>query len=148
LVFEKLFGGNGGFSRRQRCHQLILEGYNMLPAVGGPWAAKCMEVLQRIGRELGDYKSAYWVPVNPQLLPHYYTVITNPIFLGQIEDKLKAGKYRYPSEFAADVRLLWSNVKTFNPKGDFYRSLGDKVGPCKTLVKGGGCCLLPCLCYC
>jgi hypothetical protein len=96
-----------------------------------------MEVLQRIGRELGDYKSAYWNPVNPQILPHYYQVVTNPIFLGEIEEKLKTGRYRYPQEFASDVRLHWANVKAFNPKGDFYRGLGDKVSPCSCNNKLG-----------
>ncbi|KAJ9516691.1 hypothetical protein QJQ45_015156, partial [Haematococcus lacustris] len=94
------------------------------------WVMKALDVLQRVGVVLGLNKQLYWEPVDPKLLPSYYTVITRPIFIGQIQDRLNRGIYQAPSEFAADMRLHWANVKQFNPKHDPFHILGLKAEAC------------------
>ncbi|KAL6764366.1 hypothetical protein V8C86DRAFT_3128896 [Haematococcus lacustris] len=94
------------------------------------WVMKALDVLQRVGVVLGLNKQLYWEPVDPKVLPSYYTVITRPIFIGQIQDRLNRGIYQAPSEFAADMRLHWANVKQFNPKHDPFHILGLKAEAC------------------
>lgn len=61
-----------------------------------------------------------WVfnkPVDPVALniPDYFTIITKPMDLGTISSKLKKNVYSCVEEFAADVRLTFSNAMTYNP---------------------------------
>lgn len=96
------------------------------------WVYKCRDVLNKVLKALGPDRSVFYDPVNPQMLPDYYRVVTNPIFLGQVEEKLNSGGYSAPQEFADDVRQHWVNVRLYNPVGDPFRRLGEKVG-----VQGG-----------
>ena len=41
--------------------------------------------------------------------PDYRSVISNPIDLGTIQDKLERGSYQTPEDLAADVRLMFNN---------------------------------------
>ncbi|PIN02476.1 hypothetical protein CDL12_25010 [Handroanthus impetiginosus] len=50
-------------------------------------------------------------------IPDYFDVIKNPMDLGTIKSKLTAGKYSSPLDFLADVRLTFTNAKTYNPPG-------------------------------
>ncbi|CAE6100910.1 unnamed protein product [Arabidopsis arenosa] len=51
----------------------------------------------------------------------YFNVIKHPMDLGTVKNKLTSGTYSCPSEFAADVRLTFSNAMTYNPpKNDVY----------------------------
>lgn len=34
-----------------------------------------------------------------------------------LQDKLLAGRYSSPDDFAADVRLVWTNAQTYNLEG-------------------------------
>lgn len=61
-----------------------------------------------------------WVfnkPVDPVALniPDYFTVISQPMDLGTIKSKLEKNTYFGIDEFAADVRLTFSNAMTYNP---------------------------------
>ncbi|CAI9777275.1 unnamed protein product [Fraxinus pennsylvanica] len=51
-------------------------------------------------------------------LPDYFNVIKNPMDLGTIKSKLASGKYASPLDFLADVRLTFTNAKTYNPPGN------------------------------
>ena len=37
--------------------------------------------------------------------------------LGTVEKKMKSGQYPTPLEFGNDVRLIWKNALTYNPRG-------------------------------
>uniref|UniRef100_A0A0E0K220 Bromo domain-containing protein n=1 Tax=Oryza punctata TaxID=4537 RepID=A0A0E0K220_ORYPU len=50
-------------------------------------------------------------------IPDYFQIIKNPMDLGTIRSKLDSGSYTNPSDFAADVRLTFSNAMTYNPRG-------------------------------
>lgn len=55
-------------------------------------------------------------PVDPiaQNIPHYLTVITQPMDLGTMEKKLKADQYSSVDAFVADFELMVNNCLTFN----------------------------------
>ena len=41
--------------------------------------------------------------------------------LGTVKRKLERGKYKTAADCAADIRLVWTNCKTYNADGsDFY----------------------------
>ena len=49
-------------------------------------------------------------------IPHYPNVITSPMDLGTIENKLTANVYKGMEEFVADCKLVVDNCVTFNGK--------------------------------
>ncbi|GAB2269711.1 hypothetical protein Dimus_004633 [Dionaea muscipula] len=54
-------------------------------------------------------------------IPDYFKVIKHPMDLGTIKGRLSSGEYPSPMDFAADVRLTFSNALTYNPAGtDVY----------------------------
>lgn len=63
---------------------------------------------------------AGWVfnqPVDPVALkiPDYFSIITRPMDLGTIKSRLEKNMYSGIEEFAADVRLTFSNAMLYNP---------------------------------
>ncbi|CAM9392240.1 unnamed protein product [Chrysoparadoxa australica] len=51
----------------------------------------------------------------------YPQIISHPMDLGTIRDKLEAGEYKFASQCAADIRLVWDNCKAYNlENSDFY----------------------------
>ncbi|KAM7524939.1 hypothetical protein LguiA_014841 [Lonicera macranthoides] len=63
---------------------------------------------------------AGWVfnkPVDPVALgiPDYFSIISEPMDLGTIKSKLDRNLYFTVEEFAADVRLTFSNAMVYNP---------------------------------
>jgi len=97
------------------------------PIGGYEWVSKCREVLQKVLSALGRDRAVFYDPVNPQILPDYYRVIQKPIFLGQVEKKLIQRQYDSPQGFYDDVHQHWINVKLYNPVGDPFRKIGEKV---------------------
>lgn len=94
----------------------------------GDWMAKCKTIVDKLGKSFGpQHKNVFWVPVNAKFLPDYYTIVKNPMFFCQIEDRLNKRKYTSPEQFNADVRLAFDNCKLYNPVNDPFRKLGEKV---------------------
>lgn len=60
-------------------------------------------------------------------IPDYKTIIKTPMDLGTVKSKLSSGKYSSPSEFVADVRLTFTNAKTYNPPGHVVHVLAEKL---------------------
>jgi bromodomain-containing factor 1 len=58
----------------------------------------------------------YREPVDPVKLniPSYFTVITQPMDLSKIDDKLKKGQYTSVEQVVADVELMTGNAARFN----------------------------------
>lgn len=113
----------------------------ILNAGGYEWISKCREVLNKILKALGQDRSVFYDPVNPQILPDYYRVVTHPIFLKDIEGKLLRRQYTSPQDFANDVRQHWANVKLYNPVGDPFRKIGEKASACGLIsVPSWGAC--------
>lgn len=64
-------------------------------------------------------------PVDPRDVPDYYTVIAHPMDLGTIKDRLLQGAYATPLDVLADVQLVWSNCRLYNPPGDMVYEDGQ-----------------------
>eukprot|EP00166_Cyanidium_caldarium_P002232 ctg_2233.g582 len=89
-----------------------------------PQMRYCLRVLRDLMKMKGA--RAFLLPVDklwaPEFIPGYFDVITHPMDLGTVRQKLEAGEYGTdPEAFAQDVRLVWSNAMTYNPPGtEFY----------------------------
>ncbi|CAH2043692.1 unnamed protein product [Thlaspi arvense] len=84
---------------------------------------ECQRLLDRVwSHKLGF---AFRNPVDPVLLniPDYFTVIKHPMDLGTIRSRLRQDEYSSPLDFAADVRLTFSNSIAYNPPGNQYHKM-------------------------
>lgn len=113
----------------------VAESPTPLPSVPAPSGASTLSAAQhrfclstiRSLKKLKD-ASAFLHPVDPIALniPHYPSIIKNPMDLGTIERKLMSSspakpdpnpnnpRYNSADEFIADVRLVFTNCLTFN----------------------------------
>lgn len=64
-------------------------------------------------------------PVDPVALniPDYFSIISNPMDLGTVRSKLEKSLYSGTDEFAADVRLTFSNAMLYNPPTNDVHSI-------------------------
>ncbi|CAL0306485.1 unnamed protein product [Lupinus luteus] len=78
-------------------------------------SVQCATVLKSIMTQ--KYSWIFNKPVDPIALkiPDYFTIISQPMDLGTIKTKLEKNVYFGIEEFAADVRLTFSNAMTYNP---------------------------------
>lgn len=60
-------------------------------------------------------------------IPDYFTVIKHPMDLGTVKGRLSSGQYPSPHEFAADVRLTFSNAMTYNPPGNDVHFMAETL---------------------
>uniref|UniRef100_A0A804PQ55 Transcription factor GTE8 n=1 Tax=Zea mays TaxID=4577 RepID=A0A804PQ55_MAIZE len=76
---------------------------------------QCANLLKSIMSHV--WAGPFLVPVDIVKLniPDYFQIVKQPMDLGTIQKKLKAGMYSTPREFAADVRLTFSNAMNYNP---------------------------------
>ncbi|XP_022978679.1 transcription factor GTE10-like isoform X2 [Cucurbita maxima] len=73
-----------------------------------------------------------WVfnqPVDPVALqiPDYFSIITDPMDLGTVKSKLERNMYRASEEFAADIRLTFSNAMLYNPPGNHVHKIAKEL---------------------
>eukprot|EP01134_Creolimax_fragrantissima_P005930 CFRG5930T1 len=84
---------------------------------------KFLEALMRTLWKNGD-AWPFHVPVDADMLklPDYYKIITNPIDMTAITEKLKSRKYQSVEEFTSDWELMFSNCRLYNkPESDISR---------------------------
>lgn len=60
-------------------------------------------------------------------IPDYFTVIKHPMDLGTVKSRIASGKYSSPLDFAADVRLTFSNAMTYNPPGNDVHVMAETL---------------------
>ncbi|KAH7867303.1 hypothetical protein Vadar_031694 [Vaccinium darrowii] len=77
---------------------------------------ECEDLLNRLMSH--QYGWVFNTPVDVVKLniPDYFNVIKHPMDLGTVKRKLTSGGYSNPLDFAADVRLTFSNAMTYNPR--------------------------------
>ncbi|GJN26420.1 hypothetical protein PR202_gb14348 [Eleusine coracana subsp. coracana] len=83
----------------------------------GAMKKRCVQILTKL---LKDKRSVWFnAPVDVERLGlhDYHTVIKSPMDLGTVKEKLAAGRYASHGDFAADVRLTFSNALRYNPVG-------------------------------
>mmetsp|Transcript_41209 Transcript_41209/g.78711 ORF Transcript_41209/g.78711 Transcript_41209/m.78711 type:complete len:652 (-) Transcript_41209:364-2319(-) len=68
-------------------------------------------------------------PVDPikEGIPDYPDIIKNPMDFGTIKSKIERKEYKSAAEFAADMRLVFSNCELYNGKGSHVQKMGEKV---------------------
>ncbi|KAG7298425.1 hypothetical protein JYU34_018052 [Plutella xylostella] len=78
----------------------------------GDWRSSCARVLASL--LASPDAQPFREPVPPAEAPDYHTVISTPMDLGTVSRKLEANEYTSQDEFAADVRLIFSNSRQYN----------------------------------
>uniref|UniRef100_A0A7N0ZRZ2 Bromo domain-containing protein n=1 Tax=Kalanchoe fedtschenkoi TaxID=63787 RepID=A0A7N0ZRZ2_KALFE len=82
-------------------------------------------------KKLMSHKSGwpFLAPVDPVALciPDYFLVIKHPMDLGTVKVKLGKNKYDHVDEFAADVRLTFSNAMSYNPPGNYVHGMANEL---------------------
>ncbi|KAL6652009.1 hypothetical protein ACP70R_010934 [Stipagrostis hirtigluma subsp. patula] len=83
----------------------------------GAMRKRCGQILTKLRKD----KRSVWfnapVEVERLGLHDYHTVIKSPMDLGTVKENLAAGRYPTHDDFAADVRLTFSNALRYNPVG-------------------------------
>ncbi|KAJ3257112.1 hypothetical protein HK103_004940 [Boothiomyces macroporosus] len=74
-----------------------------------------------------EHSAIFRFPVDANLYPEYYQIITDPIDIQTITIKLNEGKYADLNEFHASVQLIFKNCFTFNKKGTFGHAAGTEL---------------------
>lgn len=72
----------------------------------------CSDLLDTILSQ--DDSIPFRVAVDPEDYPDYYQLIENPMDLVQVKHKISSAEYDNPMEFAADLKLIFHNSRTFN----------------------------------
>ena len=56
----------------------------------------------------------FWTPVSTKYVPDYYQIVTNPIDLASIKNKVKQKKYTTRAQFLSDVNRIFENSVLYN----------------------------------
>lgn len=75
----------------------------------------CAKIVEKLKRH--SKAEPFRIPVDPIKLkiPDYFDIIKRPMDLSTVLKNVKLREYKSPQEFAADVRLIWENCRTYNP---------------------------------
>ncbi|RWS04079.1 bromodomain-containing protein 3-like protein [Dinothrombium tinctorium] len=90
----------------------------------------CADIIKELfSKKHAAYAWPFYKPVDTELLrlTDYHDIIKHPIDLGTIKRKMDNREYKKPSEFAADVRLLFSNCYKYNPEDNEITAMGKKL---------------------
>ncbi|KAJ3274080.1 hypothetical protein HDV01_003573 [Terramyces sp. JEL0728] len=74
-----------------------------------------------------EHSAIFRFPVDANLYPEYYEIITEPIDIQTITVKLNEEKYVDLNQFHDDVQLIFKNCFTFNKKGTFGYAAGSEL---------------------
>jgi len=78
----------------------------------------CITLLKELlSKKHAGYAWPFYKPVDASLLGlhDYHEIIKHPMDLGTVKQKMDTRDYRSPEEFAADVRLIFTNCYKYNP---------------------------------
>ena len=88
---------------------------------------QCEQLLQRLMSHQFGWVFNTPVDVVKLNIPDYFNVIKHPMDLGTVKSKIAAGEYTHPVDFAADVRLTFSNAMTYNPPGNDVHTMAKTL---------------------
>ena len=95
---------------------------------------KCYKILEKLVKNPNSWP--FRSPVKPEEwgILDYFDVIKEPMDLGTVSDKLsqtdislRRGPYADMSNFIRDIKLVWSNCKTYNTAGSDIWTLADEM---------------------
>merc|ERR1719264_2205044 len=78
----------------------------------------CNEIIKEMfSKKHSAYAWPFYKPVDTEQLDlhDYKQVIKKPMDLGTVRTKMEGREYRVPTEFAADMRLIFTNCYEYNP---------------------------------
>ncbi|PNH12243.1 Bromodomain and WD repeat domain-containing protein [Tetrabaena socialis] len=78
------------------------------------WSDTARRMVDRIITGLKDNAKCFMGRVEEKAAPGYYKTIKKPMWIGLVQEKLNSGKYETPLDFCSDVRLIWSNCKSYH----------------------------------
>ncbi len=90
----------------------------------------CSEILKELfSKKHANYAWPFYKPVDTDLpnLADYRKVIKTPMDLGTIKNKMESREYGSGAEFAADVRLIFTNCYKYNPPDHEVVQMARKV---------------------
>lgn len=87
----------------------------------------CSSLLQRLMKH--KFGWVFNEPVNAKALGlvDYHDIIKHPMDLGTIKTKMSQNQYQSPREFSDDVRLVFHNAMTYNPKGQDVHFMAEQL---------------------
>lgn len=74
-----------------------------------------------------DLNGFFWLPVDPVLVPTYYSVIKNPMDMEKMQAKIANLAYSSVDQFEADFHLIINNCLRFNPKNSPFGKAALKL---------------------
>ncbi|XP_060090216.1 bromodomain and WD repeat-containing protein 1 [Heteronotia binoei] len=77
------------------------------------WKKQCMELVNLIFQ--CEDSEPFRQPVDLDQYPDYREIIDTPMDLGTVKETLEAGNYDTPMELCKDIRLIFSNAKSYTP---------------------------------
>ncbi|OAA75914.1 histone acetyltransferase GCN5 [Akanthomyces lecanii RCEF 1005] len=85
--------------------------------------------LRRLLYQVQNHKQAwpFLHPVNKDEVPDYYTVITEPMDLSTMEERLMQDGYAEPKELITDMQLIFRNCKLYNDSTTVYSKCAVKL---------------------
>ncbi|KAI0383019.1 histone acetyltransferase GCN5 [Hypomontagnella monticulosa] len=94
--------------------------------------------LRRVLSQIQNHKQAwpFLNPVNRDEVPDYYKVIESPMDLSTMEERLHQDKYQVPKDLIDDLKLIFSNCRSYNADTTVYAKCAVKLEKyMKTLIK-------------
>lgn len=78
---------------------------------------------------LQNYAWPFYQPVDAELLGlhDYHEIIKKPMDFGTVKQKMDNREYRTPQDFAADVRLIFTNCYKYNPSDHDVVAMARKL---------------------
>lgn len=113
-----------------------------IPAIRATGWSPDMDILARVPRhgphfnelrrflsQIQFHKQAwpFLNPVNRDEVADYYNVITSPMDLSTIEDKLEHDFYAAPKDMVNDLKLIFSNCRQYNDASTVYTKCAVKL---------------------
>jgi bromodomain-containing protein 4 len=91
---------------------------------------ECNKILKELlSKRHSSYAWPFYEPVNVEFLglQDYHDIILNPMDLGTVKRKMASREYKTASEFAADVRLMFTNCYEYNPPNHDVVAMARKL---------------------
>ncbi|KAI0391439.1 histone acetyltransferase GCN5-like protein [Xylariaceae sp. FL0594] len=85
--------------------------------------------LRRVLSQIQFHKQAwpFLHPVNKDEVADYYNVITSPMDLSTMEEKLNQDRYATPKDLVNDLKLIFSNCRQYNDASTVYSKCAVKL---------------------